>query len=113
MNIERIQRALAYSGGTHTVGDIVDGLLEGRYFYLENEGASLVFEVIEYPRKRRIHIFLAAGEMDPVQALRAECEDIARQMGITEVSLLGRKGWERNLAPIGYKAAHVWLVREL
>lgn len=110
MHTERIASALKYSGGTHTINDIIAGVLGGEYLLIENENASMVVEIEEFPQKRRYNIFLAAGKMSDVIELGLKVLSEADANGV-EVSLYGRKGWERALKPYGFKALHTVLVR--
>lgn len=105
MNLQRVARALEYSGGTHTVGDIVDGVMAGDYKVLENDTATLVIEQQLYPRLARINIFLAAGDLSGVIELGQQVIDYAKEIGC-EVSLYGRKGWTRVLKSHGFQEAH-------
>ncbi len=52
-----IEDALAYSGGTHTYEDIVEGIHSLRYQFWAAERGCAVTEIIEYPRKKVFHVF--------------------------------------------------------
>lgn len=110
MNLEHIAEALKYCGGTHTVGDVVDGILDGRYFLLENEKATIVWELEHYPRLTRINGFLAAGELESVRELCEKLCSLASENNMQAV-IYGRKGWERVWAKQGFTHAHTVLTR--
>ena len=93
--------ALQYSclslehGGTHDIGDVADAIEAGHAQLWTTDGAALVTEVLEHPRAKVLHIWLAAGELEPVIALAEQTMEWGRLNGCTRVTLTGRKGWER------------------
>lgn len=113
-----IERALAYSGGTHTYEDVVDMIADGRAMLWAGPSAMCVTEIIEYPRKRVLNIFLAGG--DAPQTL-AEMErllpivlDHAKQQGCAYAMFSGRRGWERTfLARTGWTFPMITARKEL
>jgi len=100
---EHIDRALAYSGGTHTFEDIRDSVILGRMQLWENSDSMAITEIIMYPRKKTLHIFLASGTMDGVQAMLASAEEWGRQQGCEAVTFAGRSGWRRVMDKRGFK----------
>ena len=57
---EWIESALEYSGGTHDFKDIVDGVIAGDMQFWEAPKGCAITEVIIFPKKKVLHIFLAA-----------------------------------------------------
>lgn len=110
---ERIEAALAYSGGTHSYEDIVQGIEENRYQLWPGVNATVLTEILQFPRKRVIHCFLAAGDLAEIHAIRTWAEEWARREGIDSVTLTGRAGWERVLAVDGYRKTGVTLEKDL
>src|SRR3546814_5288752 len=53
--------ALSFSGGTHTYDDVVEGVNTGRYVFWPGPNSAVITEIIEYPRQRTLHFFLAGG----------------------------------------------------
>ena len=51
-----IEAALKYSGDTHDFVHIVDGLIEGKFQFWSNEQCCVITEVVDYPKKRVLHI---------------------------------------------------------
>lgn len=72
----RLEKALEYGGGTHTVEDVVDLLRadpnEERIKLFEFRDGVIVAEVNEYPRLKAIHFWLLAGSLRDVLALEHE-----------------------------------------
>ena len=53
-----IEAALEYSGGTHDIIDIYEGIYEGTMQLWPREKSCLVTEIIVYPKKKGPKIFL-------------------------------------------------------
>ncbi len=60
----------------------------------------------------RFHIWAAGGELDELLAMERAAEAHARAWGCDQMSLDGRKGWARVLAPKGYRRIEM-LVKDL
>jgi hypothetical protein len=65
VNVEKckewIEAALEYSGGTHTIEDVEDAIRSGRMQLWPAERACAVTEIVVYPRKTVLHVFLGGG----------------------------------------------------
>ena len=61
-----IDDALEYSGGTHTFEDVYDRILDGKLQLWPAERGCAVTEIVVYPKKKVLHVFLAGGEMDQI-----------------------------------------------
>ena len=110
---EWIEAALAYSGGTHEYEDIVEGIHALRYQFWPAEKGCAVTEVIEYPRKKVFHVFLAGGEMDQIVDMESSAAIFAKHNGCQGMSLAGRKGWSKVLKEHGWSEAFTTLAKEL
>lgn len=110
-----LDAALAYSGGSHTVEDVLAGVRDGTMQLWHRPNALIVTEVITHPRQQIVHIFLAAGKMDAIEALADEIEGWARAVGCTKARLVGRRGWTRSfLQRTGWRdTEYVTLERDL
>lgn len=93
---ELIERALAYSGGTHTVQDVLDGIEAGEFQLWEGERSIIVTKLMQHPQLLEAFCFLAAGDLQEIAALYPVILDWAKAKGCTRVSCLGRPGWERS-----------------
>jgi hypothetical protein len=111
--LPQLREALAHGGNTHTVGDVVNALLDGAAQLWVDEGALLVTEVETYPRLMALHFWLAAGELSAVIALSQRAMEWGRSIGCTRASLSGRRGWERALAAEGWAATRTVMERAL
>lgn len=91
-----IAEALAYAGDTHSVDDVATMIAAGSLQLWPGPASVLVTEIVEYPKHKALHFFLAAGRMATVRALSEIALDWGRQQGCTRATLVGRKGWSRS-----------------
>ena len=110
---EWIEGALQYSGGTHTFEDVFHGVLEGKFQLWPNDEACAVTEIVVYPRRKVLHVFLAGGNMDKIVDMQKSAEEWGKAEGCTAMTIAGRKGWSRVLADHGYREQFVTLAKEL
>ena len=109
-----VEAALEYSGGTHGIEDIAEGLKTGRFQLWPAENSVIVTEIIVYPRLKNLHFFLAGGDLDELRLMQPLVESWGKNMGCTRVSLAGRKGWEKTfLKDRGYKPKWFVLSKDL
>ena len=107
-----IEDALGYSGGTHGFQDVVDGVLSGRMQLWPAERGCAVTEIVIYPKKSVLHVFLAAGEMETIINMIDSAVAWGKTQGCTSMTIAGRRGWERVLAKHGYKPVMTVLERD-
>jgi hypothetical protein len=55
----------------------------------------IVTQITTYPRKKFIHIFLAAGNVDEILKALPFIEKHGKTEGCDHMSMCGRKGWEK------------------
>ena len=91
-----LEPALSYAGGTHLWEDIVQGVAEGRYQYWPGARSAIITEIIEYPRQRTLHYFLAGGNLAALEVMVPLINEWGRKHGCTAASMVGRRGWERS-----------------
>lgn len=108
-----IESALEYSGGTHTFDDIVAGVYSGHMQFWPAENGCAITEVITFPRRKVLHVFLAAGEMNQIVDMDESAEQFARANGCNAMTIAGRRGWKKVLAEKGYKESYTALIKEL
>lgn len=49
-----------------------------------------------------LHVWLGGGRLGALLAMRPPLEKLAQAWGLSEVTISGRLGWDRLLAPFGY-----------
>lgn len=107
-----IEDALAYSGGTHTFEDVERRILESHLQLWPAERGCAVTEIVIYPRKKVLHVFLAGGEMDQIIDMIDSAVAWSKTQGCTSMTIAGRHGWKRVLEKHGYKAVMTVLEKE-
>ena len=108
-----ISAALQYSGGTHEVVDVFDGILEGRMQLWPAENSCLVTEILAYPRKKVLHIFLAGGDLDEITGMHQDVIAWAKGQGCSGLTLAGRPGWKKALEKFGWKPTLLTLGKDI
>lgn len=110
---EWIEAALEYGGGTHDFDDVVESVKSGFMQFWPADDACAVTEIITYPKKKVLHIFLAGGNMDTIVAMNESAEYFAKLNGCSGMSIAGRKGWKRVLTTKGYREAFTTLGKDI
>lgn len=111
-NRHHIEAALEYSGETHDFQDVADGILSGRMQLWPAEKGCAVTEIVLYPKKSVLHVFLAGGEMETIVNMIDSAVAWGKTQGCTSMTIAGRRGWERVLAKHGYKPVMTVLERD-
>ena len=106
-----IEDALEYSGGSHDFQDVADGILSGRMQLWPAEKGCAVTEIVLYPKKSVLHVFLAGGEMETIVNMIDSAVAWGKTQGCTSMTIAGRRGWVRVLARHGYKPVMTVLER--
>jgi hypothetical protein len=91
-----IEEALQYSGGTHLFEDIVAGVAAGTLQFWPGRSSAVVTEILDTPRKKILHFFLAGGTLSELETMLPSILDWGKAQGCTKTTLVGRKGWERT-----------------
>ena len=91
-----LEAALQYSGGTHTLDDVADGVARGLFQLWPGKTSAVITEVITYPRMRVLHYFLAGGKLPELSKMRPDIEAWGKTVGCNRVTLSGRKGWLKS-----------------
>lgn len=109
-----IEGALAYSGGTHTFEDVCEMVVAGTLQFWPGVDSAIVTEIINTPRQRSLHFFLAGGNLAELEAMVPGVCDWGREQGCTVAGLTGRRGWERTfLARTGWAPTLVLFEKKL
>ena len=109
-----VAAALEYSGGTHKVEDIAEGIRREQFQLWPGLNSVVVTEIIVYPQLKDLHYFLAGGDLDELRMMRPIIESWGKEIGCSRVSLAGRKGWERTfLKGEGYEPKWFIMCKDL
>lgn len=112
-----IEAALEHANGTHTVEDVAAQIIEGKLLLWVGERCACVSEILLFPRKRFMNVFLAGGDLKEMKAMRAGVEAYARGHLCDGVMFAGRLTPEAKRQPWtraagGYGPTHVSFLRE-
>lgn len=90
---------------THDIEDIERGVLDGRFqLWIGPDGAAIT-EILVYPKKKVLHVFLAGGSKEQIIDFQASAMAWGQAHGCSEMNISGRKGWLRALSGHGWKEA--------
>lgn len=101
--LRRLEATLAVAGNTHTIGDIVEGVGQGRFKWFDNGEGHIVAEIMQFPRLRAVNYWLIFGELRHCLALEHEVQPWAIENGCTMAMACGRRGWGKVAAPTGWE----------
>jgi hypothetical protein len=97
------------AGGTITIDDVAAAIGQGTMHFWPGPKCAAVTELAIFPRKRFLNVTLAGGDLDGIIDMIPSWKAFAGALGCERVTCVGRPGWERVLAPLGWKKAHVVL----
>lgn len=73
----------------------------------------IITEIVDYPRKRVCHFFLAAGNLSELEAMTPIVLDWAKAKGCVAASFIGRRGWLRTfVSRLGWQESPVVLMEK-
>tara|TARA_R100000482_G_scaffold13473_1_gene4012 strand:- start:70 stop:429 length:360 start_codon:yes stop_codon:yes gene_type:complete len=110
---KHIEAALEYTGGTHDIIDIYEGLYKGTMQLWPAKDSCLVTEIINYPKKKVLNIFLGGGDLTEILSMHDDVISWAKQQGCTALNMTGRFGWKKPLAEHGWQPMHTSYVKEI
>jgi hypothetical protein len=111
--VDRLREALAHAGSTHTVQDVIALARQGRAQFWQEGNTLVVTEVIDYPQRRVVRLWLAAGDLRDAEATLPRIEAWAKERGATMVEAVGRAGWRNSARERGFTATAVVYRKEL
>lgn len=110
---KHLEPALAYSGGTHAWEDIQEGVASGHMQLWADDAAAAITEIVRYPQKKVLNVFLAGGDMDVLLHMLGSAQAWGRAEGCDAMSMSGRRGWLRVLNKHGWEDAFSTMSCEL
>jgi len=110
---ELLEMALARAGGTHTYEDVLELISVGDMFFWPASKSCMVTEIVQYPRKRALHVFLAAGDLAEIKDMESSLIAFAKSLKCSALSMSGRKGWTKALKDMDWHEAHITLVKQI
>ena len=110
---EWIEAALQYTGGTHEFDDIVEGIRSSRMQLWPSNRGCIVTEIVVYPRKKVLNLFLAGGELDQILDMNDDIKAWAKEHGCEAATMSGRLGGTKLLEPEGWKLLYAHFQKEI
>ena len=111
-----IQSALEKGGDTHDFKHIVDGVQSGHMQLWFGVNGCAVTEIIVYPNKKVLHVFLAGGDqghgIEQITDMHDDAVEWGKAQGCDGMTIAGRKGWQRVLESRGWRQQFTTLVKE-
>jgi hypothetical protein len=108
-----IDKALRFGGETHTLDDVFSAIDHGTMQLWAGEKSVIVTEIQDYPQRRLLCLFLAAGNMKELQEMLPGVLEWAKASGCSGAFLNGRLGWMRSfLARENWKVQSVTMAKE-
>ena len=100
--------------GTHDLSDVWKLVMADEAQFWPGEQSAVITEVLNLPKVKALHVWLAGGEMDElINKMLPAVEAFARAAGCNRLSIAGREGWERMLRGKGYDPAWRVVAKEL
>ena len=111
-----IQSALNKGGNTHDFQDIVDGIISGHMQLWGGANGCAVTEIVVYPNKKVLHVFLAGGDqgqgIEQITDMHDDAMAWSKQQGCNGMTVAGRKGWKKVLKSKGWSEQFTTLIKE-
>ena len=108
-----IEAALEYCNGTYLWEDVVQNIAEGKMQFWPAPRGCMVTEIVVYPRKKVLNIFLAGGELDQILDMNDDVREWAKSHGCEAAIISGRIGWKKPLIPEGWKLMYANFQKEI
>ena len=88
---------MARSDGGYSFDDVAAEIATGRMQLWPAPDACAVTQIIGFPQKTFLHIFLAGGNMGRLKDMIESAAEWGRSQGCAAMTMTGRKGWARVL----------------
>jgi len=108
-----IEAALEYSGGTHSLSDVIEGITSGKMQLWPAPKGCIVTEIVVYPRKKMLNVFLGGGELDQLLDMHKDVIAWSKAQGCKAITITGRFGWKKPLKAHGWKPMHASFIKEI
>lgn len=112
---DKLERALAVDGGTHTLEDLIKGVERGLFQVWHGVHSIVVTQIMQTPQRRDLVVFIAAGLLEEIQELEPIILEWGAQQGCKRAVFAGRKGWARSFLTrdSGWRETLVVIEKEL
>ncbi len=98
-----LEEALEHANGSHQLEDVVKAIGDGQLQLWLGERCAGVTEILRFPRRRVLNLFLVGGDLAEMKTLQPGVEAFARGHACTAIMFHGRltgaakrsSGWAR------------------
>jgi hypothetical protein len=97
--------------GSHSLDDVWRGVLAGEFHFWPGRRSAAVGELVQHPRRRDYHVWLAGGDLTELKAMERSASAFARALGCDRMTIHGRPGWARALSD--YRPVYLALAKDL
>lgn len=109
-----LEDALDYAHETFDISNIFDNVMNGSAQFWPGKNSAVITQIVPYPKKKVLHFFLAAGDIEELKEMEPHIIQWAKSQGCEAVTLTGRPGWTKSfLKNIGYKCTQVQMFKEI
>lgn len=100
-----LEKALKYDHGGASFDEVKEAILaEDMQLWVNPERTYvMVTEIVNYPGKRVVNVFLTSGSIDDIKAVFPQLQEMARAVGAQGIECSGRRGWIRALSGLGFR----------
>ena len=91
-----LERALKYTGGTHSLEDLQEAAEAGEIQIWPGVESIMLTKLVDSPQKKELVFFLAAGQMAEVERLYHVVLDWGKKQGCERAVFVGRAGWSKS-----------------
>jgi len=117
MNLElyrpQIEAALKHAGKTHNFEHILAGVQDGRFQAWVNGESIAICEIVVYPLKKSLNVFIAGGKSKELVEMLKSAEEWGRNQGCSKITFAGRKGWLRYFKKSAFKQSIIFMEKSI
>lgn len=111
---QHIVAALEYSQGSHSLEDVINGIESGEFQLWPGETSTIVTQIIKFPQKKVLHVFLASGNQEELKEMDPYVVQWAKDQGCSAITFTGRVGWARSqMRELGFEVTHVMMSKDI
>ena len=92
----QIEAALVYADASHAYDDVVAMVAAGTAQFWPGPASVVITEVVAFPRKKVLNIFLAGGVLREIEIMAPWILAWGKAEGCSHATFTGRKGWART-----------------
>lgn len=108
-----IEAALGAADPLNTIEYVEERIEADEAQFWAGRHSACVTQVIDYPRRRILNLWLCGGDLRELRQMLPAIEDWARRRGCTAEYLSGRPAWGAVLHKHGFKAGQVTFEKEI